>query len=223
MSARAGSRKVGGLLPAGLPGPLPAGERMLWQGQPRWQSVALRVLHVRKLAIYFAILLAWYVVAKLAGGMAVRDVAIGTAELAGVAAAPLALMTGYSWAVGRTTVYTVTNRRVLMKFGVGFSITMNVPFAKIDGAALKLGADGIGDIALDIARSERLSYIVIWPHVRSLFSGRTKPTLLALPDAERAAQIIGRALAASADMAVQPAAAARPQTAAAGSRAAAAA
>jgi hypothetical protein len=155
--------------------------------------------------------------------MPVRDVALGTAELAGVAAAPLALMTGYAWAVGRTTVYTVTNRRVLMKFGVGFSITMNVPFAKIDGAALKLAADGIGDIALDIARSERLSYIVIWPHVRSLFSGRTKPTLLALPDAERAAQIIGRALAASADMAVQPAAVARPQTAAAGNRAAAAA
>jgi hypothetical protein len=194
---------------------------MLWQGKPRWQSVALRVLHVRKLAIYFSLLLAWYVVAKLAGGMAVRDVAIGTAELAGVALAPLALMTGYSWAVGRTTVYTVTNRRVLMKFGVGFSITMNVPFAKIDGAALKLAADGIGDIALDIAPSESLSYVIVWPHVRSFFSGRTKPTLLALPDAERAAQVIGRALAASADMSVQASAVARAQTAGAGGRAAA--
>jgi hypothetical protein len=47
--------------------------------------------------------------------------------------------------------------------------------------------------------------------------------LRAVPDAERAAQIIGRALAASADMAVQPAAVARPQTSGAGGRATAAA
>jgi hypothetical protein len=42
--------------PRGLPGPLPKGEQMLWQGGPSWKHVAVRVLHVRKLIIYFAIL-----------------------------------------------------------------------------------------------------------------------------------------------------------------------
>ena len=37
----------------GLPELLPTGERMLWQGQPSWRALAIRVFHVRKIAIYF--------------------------------------------------------------------------------------------------------------------------------------------------------------------------
>ena len=38
----------------GLPEPLPAGERILWQGAPDWRALAVHVFHVRKLAAYFA-------------------------------------------------------------------------------------------------------------------------------------------------------------------------
>jgi hypothetical protein len=210
-----------GLLPGGLPGPLPKGERILWQGRPRWRTVALRVTHVRKLAIYFGALLLWYVVSKLAGGMDLHELAVNTAKLFGVALAPLALLSGYAWAVERTTVYTITSRRVLIKFGVGLSMTINLPFSKIDGAALRLAPDGTGDISLAIARDQRVSYVIQWPHVRSWYWGRTQPSLRSVPDAERAAQVLGRALAASAEAAVQPAPVVRPRVAAAGGRAAA--
>jgi hypothetical protein len=212
-----------GLLPGSLPGPLPKGERILWQGKPRWQAVALRVTHARKIAIYFAVLLAWYVASKLAGGEALHQVAVTTAELTGVALVPVALLTGYAWAVERTTIYTITNRRVLIKFGVGLSMTINVPFSKIDGAALKPAADGTGDIALAVARDQRVSYIIQWPHVRSWHWGPTQPALRAVPDAERAAQVLSRALAAAAEVAVQPAPVALPQSAGLGGRATASA
>jgi hypothetical protein len=53
--------------------------------------------------------------------------------------------------------------------------------------------------------------------------GRTQPALRSVPDAARVAQVLSRALAASAEVAVQPAALVRPEPVGAGSRAAAAA
>jgi len=52
----------------GLPEVLPAGERMLWQGSPRWQDMALHAFHVRKVAVYFAVITLSVVVLRLAEG-----------------------------------------------------------------------------------------------------------------------------------------------------------
>ena len=42
----------------GLPEPLPAGERVLWQGAPQWRTLAVEVFHVRAVAIYLVAMLA---------------------------------------------------------------------------------------------------------------------------------------------------------------------
>ena len=42
----------------GLPQLLPKGERMLWQGAPRWQDLAVHAFHARKVIWYFAALAA---------------------------------------------------------------------------------------------------------------------------------------------------------------------
>ena len=42
----------------GLPEPLPAGERILWQGAPDWRALAVDVFHVRAVWIYGALLIA---------------------------------------------------------------------------------------------------------------------------------------------------------------------
>ena len=44
---------------AGLPGPLPPGEVLLWQGAPNWWTLARRALHIHQVAAYFAVLLVW--------------------------------------------------------------------------------------------------------------------------------------------------------------------
>ena len=42
----------------GLPQILPRGERMLWQGAPRWQDLAVHAFHARKVVWYFVALAA---------------------------------------------------------------------------------------------------------------------------------------------------------------------
>ena len=42
----------------GLPSALPMGERVVWQGAPDWQRLAVHAFHVRKIALYFALMLA---------------------------------------------------------------------------------------------------------------------------------------------------------------------
>ena len=65
---------------AGLPERPPEGEEILWQGRPDWWGLALRVCHIRKVAIYFAVLVAWRGATALwdgagasAAGMAMAD------------------------------------------------------------------------------------------------------------------------------------------------------
>ena len=41
----------------GLPERLPAGERILWQGSPDFRALARNAFHLRKLALYFSVLL----------------------------------------------------------------------------------------------------------------------------------------------------------------------
>ena len=43
----------------GLPGLLPAGEEILWQGAPAWQSLARSAFRTRLVAGYFLLLAAW--------------------------------------------------------------------------------------------------------------------------------------------------------------------
>ncbi|WP_158639105.1 photosynthetic complex putative assembly protein PuhB [Elioraea rosea] len=187
----------------GLPERLPPGETILWQGAPRRDSLARRALHVRTIAIYFALLAAWRGIALAMDGAAATEIALGVAllvVLGGAAILPLAL---YAWASARTTLYTVTNRRVVIRAGVALPTTVNVPYASVEAAGLKQHSDGTGDIALRLAPSEKIAFLFLWPHARPWHFSRPQPTLRCIAEPETVAQIIGRALAASAALPVQ--------------------
>lgn len=179
----------------GLPGRLPEGEAILWQGAPGWRSFARHGFHLPQVGVYFGLLLAWYVAESLASGTAPWTVLLGTARLAGLAAAALALLAGLAAVIARTTLYTITTRRVVMRVGMALPITLNLPFRLIETAAVRLRADGSGDIALTLAAGERVAFLTLWPHVRPWHLTRPIPMLRALPDAEQAAAVLGRALA----------------------------
>ena len=182
-----------------MPGPLPQGERILWQGSPDWRVLTRRVFHVRGLFIYFGILVAYATANSFSRGGSLADVALDAAKFAGLALVPLALLTLYAWATARATTYTVTNRRVAIRMGIAMPMTLNLPFARIDGAAFRPARDGTGDITLQMAKGDRVAYLVLWPHARPWHVARTEPMLRAIPHAEKVAQLLSRALAASAD------------------------
>lgn len=185
----------------GLPELLPAGERLLWQGVPQWRVLAREALHVRKLAAYFGVLLAWRAVVVLGDGEGLVAVALSWLWMLPLAALALGLLTTLAWLIGRTSVYSITDRRVVMRIGIVLTITFNLPYRTIEAAGLRIHPDGSGDITLTLAPAERIAYLHLWPHVRPWKVARTEPMLRALPDAQHVAQLLSNALAASAGVA----------------------
>ena len=200
----------------GLPERLPAGERLLWQGAPDWRRMALNVFHVRGLALYFGAIIAYCLVAAAMDGTPLQDAALSTAKLAGAALTPIGFLTAYSWLVARSTTYTITDQRVVMQFGLALPMTINLPFRKIESAALKPSAKGFGDISLLLNSGDKLAYLVLWPHARPWRLARAEPMFRAIPDVGRVGQLLARALAASADMPVPAAPELQPDYAAPG-------
>lgn len=179
----------------GLPEALPPGERLLWQGAPDWRILAVESLHVRKVAIYFAVLLAWRVASATADGSGLLQALAGAATVLPIALFALGLLAGFAWLVARTTAYTLTDRRVVMRVGVVLSVTFNLPFKAIEAAALRQRGDGHGDITLTLSGPDRIAYLHLWPHVRPWQLRRTQPMLRALPQARGVAQQFADALA----------------------------
>lgn len=186
----------------GLPEALPAGEHILWQGAPRWGGIARRALHLRGMAFYFALLGLLRGTAMAADGAALGDALLGGALMLVVGAVPIGLLAGFAMLSARTSLYTITNRRVVLRIGVALPMTINLPFALIEHAGLAQHADGTGDITVTLARPHRIAWLAVWPHTRSFRVARPEPTLRALADAGQAAQILARALAAHAAMPV---------------------
>ncbi|MFZ5558085.1 MAG: photosynthetic complex putative assembly protein PuhB [Pseudomonadota bacterium] len=185
----------------GIHDPLPEGERVLWQGAPDWRSLAVRAFHVRKVAVYFAVLVAWKLAGDVYDGAAVGTALTGSLWLALVGLSAVGLLMLLAWLSGRTSIYAITNRRVFLRIGIALPIFVNLPFSGIEAAAVKDGA--AGDIPLRLKPGVRLAYLHLWPHARAWHLKRPEPTLRSVPDALAVARILAQALAEAAGVPVQ--------------------
>lgn len=188
----------------GLPAALPAGEQILWQGSPAIGGLARRGLHLRWMSVYFVLLALWRGAVLAGDGADAIAVMQGAAFILLLGAVPMGLLLAYGWASARMTMYTITSRRVVIRTGVALPVTVNIPFAVIGSAAVAAHGDGTGDIALQVMAPHRVSWIALWPHLRSWHVTRPQPALRAVAEPEQVAQVLGRALAASAAMPVRP-------------------
>ncbi len=169
----------------GLPALLPEGERLLWQGSPRWQSLAVRAYQVRKVVVYFGILVLWRLATGLANAQSLGTVVLSCAFILLLGGIAFGVLCVLAYLNARSTVYSITSRRVLLRHGVAVPLTMNIPLKFVDSAGLRPFADGTGDIALTLPRKERIGYLITWPHLRPGRITRPQPSLRALVDAKR--------------------------------------
>ena len=193
----------------GLPAPLPPGETLLWQGSPDWRALARRPFHCRAVSVWFALVLAWNAGSGLYRGQTPGELLPGLALTLLGGALAVGLLAGLAWLTARATIWSITDRRLLIRFGIALPVTMNLPFVRIASAALALhgerpdaapaasDAPGTGDIALELVADERVSWAVMWPHVGPFGGGRTRPALRAVPDAARVARLLGEAVVAA--------------------------
>ena len=181
----------------GLPAHLPEGERLLWQGSPAWMSLAVRAFHIRKVAIYFAALILWRGVSSRYDGAATGEALSYALAIMPVALCGIGIVALLAYAYARMTIYSITSRRVMMRSGVAMPITVNLPFKRIDGAGLRLHADGTGDIPLKLSKDDRIAIMAIWPNMRPWRLSRPEPMLRSVPDASAVADLLAAALSGS--------------------------
>ena len=187
----------------GLPEALPDGEQILWQGSPSWKALAIDVFHVRAVLVYAAILIAWRTLTVLHDGGSAGEAAIVALWLLLLPVGAIAILGALAWATAASTVYTITNRRLAMRIGIALTVTLNLPFKTIVAAKYKPSWFGTGDLALALPAGDRISYLVLWPHARPWRVKHPQPTLRAVPDGERVANLLARALAGSAQQAAR--------------------
>lgn len=191
----------------GLPEVPPAGELVVWQGSPDWKALAIRAFHVRKLAIYFALMLLLRGAVTLADGgsavRALRDVAL----LLPLPLVGMALVLVLAWLSARTTVYTLTNRRVVMRVGIVLTLSFNLPFKCIAAADMARTPRGTGDIALTLAGEDRIAYLQLWPHARPWQLRKPQPMLRCVPRPEEVSQLLAAQWSQATGLGAQPSAA----------------
>jgi len=179
----------------GIREPLPEGERVLWQGKPSWWPLAVRALHVRKVAAYFGVLLAWRIGTLLSDGQGVAAALGSTLGLAVVAALGLCLLALIAWLAARSTIYAITTHRVMLRIGIALPIFVNLPFKGIEAVALRRFGDGTGDLPLQLQENVRLAWLHLWPHARPWRVAHPQPMLRAVSDPESVAAILRDAIA----------------------------
>lgn len=175
---------------AGIGEPLPPGETVLWAGAPQRGAIARRVCHTRGLGVYFT-LLAVAVYAVQYDGLNRGPATLGALSIIGMGLAVFAFAWVFASLIARSTVYAVTDRRIVLRIGVGIPAVLNVPLDRIGAVDLRRNADGTGDVVLTLDGKDRLAYLLLWPHARPWRFAQPQPALRCVADAP----LVGAAIA----------------------------
>ncbi|MFN7446350.1 MAG: photosynthetic complex putative assembly protein PuhB [Curvibacter sp.] len=174
----------------GLPAALPAGEKLLWQGSPDWRQLALQAFHLRKIAAYFALMLLLQLAQLMGGGLTGEEVWRPMVVSASLAALAMGLLTLCAWFAARTTLYSVTNKRVIMRIGIVLTVTFNLPLRRIAGASCRQYGKNSSDIALQLYPDDHIGWFHLWPHQRAWHVRHPQPTLRCLPDGQAVGELL---------------------------------
>lgn len=161
-------------------------ERILWKGRPDFRVLARTAFHTRSVAIYFAILVG----ISLAMGN-YQSAAI----IAGLCVAGLGVLNLLAWLSVRSTLYILTDTRLIMRIGMAIETRINVPLKHIGAAHMKKRGGNHGDIAFELQGERLLGYLLMWPHARPFQMARPQPMLRGIEEPEKVARMIADACA----------------------------
>lgn len=172
---------------------LPAGERVLWEGSPDARALARHLFFVRPISVYLSAMVFWWV--------AVNVSQVGTTSFWTTLGTQILLsggVVGAAWlfarAIARGTTYAITDRRLVLNFGVIFPLTINLPLRYVQGASARQFSDQTGQIAVQLSTKEKLAWIVLFPHVRPWTFNNPEPLLRGLTDPVKVGEILREAV-----------------------------
>ena len=169
---------------------LPNGEQLIWQGHPERRALATRAMYLKYIAFYLVVL-----IAARTGYLIMDDEPVATwsgmlAWQVLASAFVMLLIVGLATVYSRTTRYSLTNERLIIKTGAAITIHINLPLQQITAADLREYSDGTGDITLQVSRAEKLYWLLLWPNVRSWWIRPLRPVLRGLRDAQAVAHLL---------------------------------
>jgi hypothetical protein len=191
----------------GLPERLPGDEKILWQVSPDVAALAKDAFHFRTLIFYFAVLWVARIAPEVSAGSSLIQVLTSLKWLAPLTLLCLASVWALASMTARTTVYTLTNKRLVMRLGIVLTVTFNLPLTRIASADLRKRTGNFGDIALELAGSDHIAWVHLWPSVRPWRLAHPQPMVRSVPNAASLAAELSAVWAAQTGIAAQPLAA----------------
>lgn len=178
----------------GLPGDLPKGENVLWQGAPDWLKLGFDAFKLGWLVGYFTLLAAWRLGEAVMAGQSFGG-ALGQAmSVLPLALVALAIVSGLAWINARSTVYTITDKRIVMRFGAALTKAINIPYTIIESASADVQANGAGTVAVKLTPANKIPLLLLWPHRRPRTFANPEPAFRSIKDANVCAPILSEAL-----------------------------
>lgn len=169
--------------PMGTPA---ADEQVLWKGRPDVSVLARTAFHTRSVGLYFLLLV----------GLSLAYGNINAAVVCTVLGlAAIGILHGLAWVSVRTTLYILTDTRLIMRIGMALEARINVPLKHVKSADLRMRGKDHGDIALTLGGERLLGYALLWPHARPWRINRPEPMLRAIPEPETVAKLLADACA----------------------------
>ena len=104
-----------------------------------------------------------------------------------------------------TTVYTMTNRRIVMRIGIALTLSFNLPYKEIISADFKEKKDGFGNIPLRISPTTKIAYFHLWPHARPFCFNNPEPMLRNIANVKEVATLLTNAWASENQISLTPA------------------
>jgi hypothetical protein len=181
----------------GLPERLPRDESILWQVSPDVASLAREAFHVRSLCVYFTALLAVRAGIEIETGADALAVVLALKWLLLLSLTALGSAWTLAWLTARTTVYTLTNKRLVMRLGIVLTVSFNLPLSRLASADLRMHRGGIGDISVSFTGDDRIGWIHLWPSSRPWHLTKPQPTVRCVANASKLAEKLSSAWSAS--------------------------
>jgi Bacterial PH domain len=178
----------------GLPGDLPEGETVLWQGAPDWFMLAMDAFKLRWVIGYFVLLTGWRFINGMMNGVDPMSSLVTAVAVFPLAVLAIGIFLFLSWVNSRSTVYTVTSHRIVMRFGAALTKAINIPFKIIESASSDVRANGSGVVAVKLAAPNKIPVLLLWPHKKPGTIRHPEPAFRCIKDADKCAPILAEAL-----------------------------
>lgn len=179
---------------AGLPKALPEDETILWRGTPEKWQLGHQIFSTRWILVFFGILAVSSIFSGLNHGASTGRIVLTFSTMVFLGFAVTGFCMAWGWLIAINTVYTITDKRLIIRHGVTMPMAINIPFAKIATAAAKVRDDGTGDVSVALLDGNRVSLFAAWPHRRPWAWQGVAPALRCIPDASRVGVILHDAL-----------------------------